>query len=91
MKGMRMAWTPGKHTKIDESVICYMGRVVSYVQYMPQNPIKHGINLFSLYYGYTAVLLLFVVYVGEEDNSENYDLKVCDKLCVDAGIVSVQS
>ena len=67
-----------------------MGRVVSYVQYMPQNPIKHGINLFSLYYGYTAVLLLFVVYVGEEDDSNNSALKVCEKLCIDTGIKSVR-
>ena len=67
-----------------------MVRAVSYVQYMPQNPIKHGINLFSLYYGYTAVLLLFVVYVGEEDDSNNSALKFCNKLSVDAVITSVQ-
>ena len=85
-----MAWTPGKHTKIDESVICYMGRVVSYVQYMPQKPIKHGIKVFALCCGYTAVLLLFIVYVGEEDDSNNSALKVYDKLCVDAGIISMQ-
>ena len=48
MKGMRSAWTAGQHVTIDESMIRYMGRAVSYVQYMPAKPIKHGIKVFCL-------------------------------------------
>ena len=36
--------TAGKHVTIDESMIWYMGRAISYVQYMPAKPIKHGIK-----------------------------------------------
>ena len=88
---MRMTWTQGKHVTIDKIMIRHMGHAVSYIQYMPYKPVKHGIKVFALCCGYNAVIMLFIVYVGEEDNSENYDLKVCDKLCVDAGIVSVRS
>ena len=48
MKGMRLAWTAGKHVTIGESMICYMGRAVNYVQYMPAKPIKHSIKVFFL-------------------------------------------
>lgn len=48
MKGMRSAWNAGKHVTIDESMIRYMGRAVSYVQYIPAKPIKHGIKVFAL-------------------------------------------
>ena len=34
MNGMRKAWVAGKHVTIDESMIQYMGRAISYVQYM---------------------------------------------------------
>ena len=89
MKGMRMAWIPGNHMTINESMIRYMGRAVSYVKYTPKKHINHDIKLFALCYCYTVVLLLFIVYVGEEDDSDNPNLKVCDKLYVDAGITLV--
>ena len=34
MKGMRKAWVAGKHVTIDKSMIRYMDRDISYVQYM---------------------------------------------------------
>ena len=37
MMGMRRVWRPGKHVTIDESTIAYMGREVTFVQYMPRN------------------------------------------------------
>eukprot|EP00979_Chaetoceros_neogracilis_P011798 scaffold2974_cov288-Chaetoceros_neogracile.AAC.16 len=40
---------------IDESMIKYMGRaVVSFVQYMPAEPIKQGIKVFCVCCAYTA-------------------------------------
>ena len=54
MTGIHKAWsTGGKHVTIDESMISYMGRAVSFVQYMPAKPIKHDIKVYAL-----AVLIL---------------------------------
>ena len=48
MNGIMLAWIAGALVTIDESMIKYMGRAVSYVQYMPAKPIKHGIKVFAL-------------------------------------------
>ena len=48
MKGMRRAWTAGKHVTINESMIWYMGRAVLFVQYLPAKPIKYGIKVFAI-------------------------------------------
>ena len=37
MKGMKKSWVAGKHVTIDKSMIRYMGRAISYVQYMPSS------------------------------------------------------
>ena len=86
MKGTRKAWVAGKHVTIDESMIRYMGRAISYVQYMPAKPIKHGIKVFALCCVVSAVILAFKVYVGKEDDSDGFAAAVCDELCVDAGL-----
>ena len=67
MRGMKRAWQAGKHVTIDESMIRYMGRAVSYVQYMPAKPIKHGIKVFAICCSMSAVLLGFKVYVGKDE------------------------
>ena len=81
MKGMRKAWVAGQHVTIDESMIHYMGRAISYVQYMPTKPIKHGIKFFALCCALSAVILAFKVYVGKEDDSDGSAAAVCDELC----------
>jgi hypothetical protein len=87
MKGMRLAWTAGKHVTIDESMIRYMGRAVSYIQYMPAKPIKHGIKVFCLCCAVSAALLSFEIYVGKEDEErDNSALAVCDRLVNAAGL-----
>ena len=48
MQGMRSAWTAGKHVTIDGSMIRYMDRAVSYVQYMPVKPTNHSIMVFCM-------------------------------------------
>ena len=91
MKGMRRAWNAGKHVTIDESMIRYMGRAVSYVQYMPAKPIKHDINVFCLCCAVSAVLLAFEVYVGKEEvERDNSALAVCHRLVVDAGLTDTR-
>jgi len=87
MKGMRRVWTPGKHVTIDKSMIRYMGRAISYVQYMPAKPVKHSIKIFALCCALYAVILLFKVYVGKEDDSNGTAVGVlCNDLVVDAGL-----
>ena len=61
MNGMKKSWTAGKHVTIDESMIRYMGRAISYVQYMPAKPIKHGIKAFALCCAFLAVIIAFKV------------------------------
>ena len=48
MKGMRGVCTAGKHVTIDKSMIKYMGRAITYAQYMPAKPIKYGIKVFAV-------------------------------------------
>ena len=86
MKGMRKSWTAGQHVTIDESMIRYMGRAISYVQYMPAKPIKHGIKVYALCCALSAVILAFKVYVGKEDDTDGSAVAVCNDLCVDAGL-----
>ena len=83
---MRRAWTPGKHVTIDESMIWYMGRAISYVQYMPAEPVKHGIKVFALCCALSAVTFSFKVHVGNGDDSDGTALGVCNDLVVDAGL-----
>ena len=59
MLGIRRAWVPGKHITIDESIISYMGRAVSLVQYMPAKPIERGIKVYALFCAFSAVLLAY--------------------------------
>ena len=46
-------------------MIKYMGRFVSFVQYMPAKPIKHGIKVYALCCSSTGYLYLFEIYTGK--------------------------
>ena len=80
MKGVRSVGTVGKHVTIDNSMVKYMGRDVIYVQNMPANPITHGIKVFSICCSLSERLLGFKIYVGQEDDSDNTSLVICDYL-----------
>ena len=87
MKGMRACWTAGQHVTVDESMVRYMGRAISYVQYMPAKPIKHGIKVFAI----SGVLLAFKVYTGKEDDDFDWSaLNVCKWLCEAAGLTKAK-
>ena len=88
MKGMRSAWNAGEHVTIDESMIRYMGRAISFVQYMPAKPIKNGIKVFALCCAFSAIILAFQVYVGKEDDSDGSAAAVCDNLCINPGLTT---
>lgn len=71
MASMRACWVAGDRVTIDESMIRYMGRAVSFVQYMPRKPIKHGLKVFAICCSYSAVMLGFEVYCGAEEHNED--------------------
>jgi hypothetical protein len=60
------AWILGKRITIDESMIKYTGRAISFIQYMPAKPIKHGIKVFALCCAVTGFLYHFEIYTGKE-------------------------
>jgi hypothetical protein len=64
MELLQNAWTIGMKICIDESMVLYTGRAVSFVQYMPAKPIKHGIKLFALCCSYTGICYGWEVYTG---------------------------
>ena len=80
MKGVRGVWTAINHVTIDKSLIKCMGRSVTYVQYMTENPIRYGIKVFFIFYALSAILIGLKVYVGQEDDSNNTALGTCDEL-----------
>ena len=61
MKGMRSAWIAGQHVIKDESMIKYMGRAVTFIQYMPAKPIKHGIK--GMILCVQCYLLIFIIII----------------------------
>eukprot|EP00984_Skeletonema_dohrnii_P004810 scaffold1689_cov99-Skeletonema_dohrnii-CCMP3373.AAC.1 len=87
MEGIQKSWNAGKQVTIDESMIKYNGRAVSYVQYNPQKPIKHGIKVFAICDALSAIMLAWIVYVGKEDDVDGSALSVCDRLVRRAHLV----
>jgi hypothetical protein len=63
-KQMLMAHELGEHICIDESMIKCVGRAISWTQYMPTKPIKHGMKVFALTRAKTGFLVAFEVYTG---------------------------
>jgi hypothetical protein len=86
MKGLRKIWTAGKYVTIDESMIKYMGRAISYVQYMPAKPIKHGIKVFCVCCAESGILLGFEVYCGKDFDVEGTAEAIVSRLIEDAGL-----
>ena len=86
--GMRKVWTAGQYVTVDESMIKYMGRgrAVSFVQYMPAKPIKHGIKVYALCCAVPAAILAFEIYCGKEDGKDGLAVGVRERLIIDAGL-----
>ena len=91
MSALRSGWIAGKKVTIDESMVKYCGRAVSFIQYMPKKPIKHGIKVFALCCAYTGYLLGYEVYLGKDtETNENSALAVVDRLLVNADLVTAK-
>jgi hypothetical protein len=54
LKTLTAGWILGKRICVDKSMIKYMGRFVSFVQYMPAKPIKHETKVYTLCCSYTG-------------------------------------
>ena len=81
-------WIVGKCITVDESMIKYCGRAVSFTQYMPKKPIKYGIKVFTLCGVYAGYLLGFEVYLGKDtETNENSALQVVDRLVNKADLI----
>ena len=90
MKGIWQCKVADKDVTIDKNMILYMGRVVSFVQYMPVKPIKHRLKVYALCCAVSAVLLVYQVYVGKEDDMDNSTVAICHRLCKQSGITGEQ-
>jgi hypothetical protein len=53
LKTLGAGWIQGPWMCVDKSMIKYMGWFVSFVQYMPAKPIKHGIKVYAPCCAYT--------------------------------------
>jgi hypothetical protein len=74
------AWILGKRITIDESMIKYTGRAISFIQYMPAKPIKHGIKVFALCCAITGYLYHFEIYTGKEGGLDGSPGEVVKRL-----------
>ena len=91
MSALRSGWISGKRVTIDESMIKYCDRAVSFIKYMPKKPIKHGIKVFAQCCAYTGYLLGYEVYLGKDtETTENSALSVVDRLLTNADLVTVK-
>ena len=63
-------YKPRKHQAIDEAMIVFKGHL-SYTQYLPPKPIKHGIKVWMTYNSESAYLHEYVVYLGWQQNLPN--------------------
>ena len=84
---LQKAWTLGKKICVDESMIKYMGRAISWVQYMPAKPIKHGIKVYCLCCAATGMLYAFEIYTGAESGMDGSPTEVVMRLLSSAGTV----
>jgi hypothetical protein len=60
LKGIQKLWIAGQHIAIDESMIKYMGRAITLLQFTKNKPIKHGIKVFACCCAYSGVILSFL-------------------------------
>ncbi len=84
-KGLRKIWTTGQHITIDESMIKYCGCAVTFIQYMPAKPIKHGIKVFCVCCAISGIMLAYKVYCGNKDKKMDGTVAaICDRLVKEA-------
>ena len=76
----KCGWSLGQTICIDESMVKYKGKFVSFVQYMIAKPIKHGIKIFALCCSETGYLFNFEIYLGKEHTTDGSPTEVVKRL-----------
>jgi hypothetical protein len=66
-------------------MIKYMGHFVSFVQYLPAKPIKHGIKVDTLCCSYTGYLYRLEIYTGKGGTADGSPMGVISRLLYGAG------
>ena len=89
LKQLALAYVLGDRLSIDEAMIKYCGKFVSFVQYMPKKPIKYGIKVFALCCAYTGYLYAYEVYTGRESAKDGSPKMVITRLLMMAGVATV--
>jgi len=77
---LRLGWNLGEKVTVDESMIKYMGWAITWIQYMPKKPIKHGIKVFAMCCAATGYLYGFEVYTGKEYTTDGSAVGVITRL-----------
>ena len=86
MKGIWQCKVADKDVTIDKSMISFMGRAVSFVQYMPVKPIKHQLKVYTFFCAVSTIVLAYHIYIGKEDDIDNSDVAIWHRLCKQVGI-----
>ena len=89
LKQLALAYVLGDRLSIDEAMIKYCGKFVSFVQYMPKKPTKHGKKVFALCCAYTGYLYAYKVYTGRESAKDGSPKMVISRLLMMAGVATV--
>ena len=79
------SFKPGKHVSIDEGMMSFNGRL-SFKQYMPAKPVKHGIKFYALCDSITGYCLKLHIYSGYEErfvSGEGFTYNICNHLMSD--------
>jgi hypothetical protein len=69
LKTLAAGWILRKRICVDKSMIKYMGRFVSFIQYMPAKPIKHGIKVYALCCANAGYLYMFEIYTTRKSRT----------------------
>ena len=72
-------------------MIKYMGKVISFVQYMPAKPIKQGVKVYALCCSFTGYLYPFEIYTGKDHVADGSPRGVISRLLFSAGVTSATS
>lgn len=81
----KQLWTLGQKFCIDESMIKYNGRAISWVQYMPAKPIKHGIKAYVLCCSVTAFMFSFEIMTGASELIDGSRVGIVSRLMEGGG------
>ena len=89
MKILVKAWMDGREIIIYESMINYRGRAVTFIQFIPEKPINHGLKVFVVAFAYNVIIIVLERHVGSKlGTRDNYSLSLYDRLINAVGLTN---